>query len=137
MSLDEACQAAAIFKIELEACLLEAWSYINPRMSAKIFRRNCHSIWNLSKPFWMNETPRQTEVIEEPMEVLFLKDLLPHLTPRKKKVSFYPPEDAMIGDYSDTRTHEDYSTNPSPIHARRVRATIATKHVGSSLRTTE
>ena len=85
----------------------------------------------------MNETPQQPEVIEEPMEVSFLKDLLPHLTPRKKKVSFYPPEDVMIGNYSDTRTHEDYSTDPSPIHARRVHATITAKHVGSSLRTTE
>ena len=55
MSLNKACQAAAIFKIELEACLLEAWLYINPRMSAKIFWRNHHSIWNLSKPFWMNK----------------------------------------------------------------------------------
>ena len=40
MSLQEACQAAVIFKIELEACLLEIWSHINPRMSAQIFRRN-------------------------------------------------------------------------------------------------
>ena len=124
-------------QIELEACLLEAWSYINPRMLAKIFQRNRHSIWNLSKPFWMNETPQQPEVIEDPMEVSFLKDLPPHLTPRKKKVSFYPPEDAMIGDYSDTRTHKDYLTDPSPIHARRVCATISAKHVRSSPRTTE
>ena len=85
----------------------------------------------------MNETPRQPEVIEESTEVSFLKDLPPHLTPRKKKVSFYPPEDAMIRDYSDTRTHEDYSTDPSPIHTRRVHTTIAAKHVGSSPRTTE
>ena len=137
MSLEEACQAAVIFKIELKACLLEAWSYINPRMLAKIFQRNCHSIWNLSKLFWMDETPQQPDIMEDPTEVLFLKDLLPHLTPRKKKVSFYPLEDTTIGDYSDTRTHKDYLTDPSPLHARRVRVTITAKHVGSSPRTTE
>ena len=132
MSLQEACQAAALFKIELEACLLEIWSHINPRMSAQIFRRNRHSIWNLSKPFWKDETPWQLEAIEEHAELSFLRDLLPHITPRKKRVSFHPLEDVMIGDYEDTRAHEDYSVDPSPHHARKVHSTIAAKQVGNS-----
>ena len=137
MSLQEACQTAAIFKIELEACLLEIWSYINPRMSAQIFRRNRHSIWNLSKPFWKDETPRQLEVIEDRMDVSFLRDIPPHLTPRRRRIAFHPHEDTTIGDYDDIRAHKDYSIDLSTQSARKVRANIAAKHVGTSPRASE
>ena len=136
MSLQEACQATVIFKIELEACLLEIWSHINPRISAQIFRRNQHSIWNLSKPFWRDKTPCQLEAIEERAEVSFFRDLPPHVTPRRKRVSFHPLESTMNEDYEDTRTHKDYSIDPSTQHMRNVHTNITSKHVGSSPRLT-
>ena len=137
MSFQEACQAAAIFKIKLKACLLEIWSHINPRMSAQIFRRNQHSIWNLSKPFWRDETPCWLKAIEEHTEVSFFRDLLPHIMLRRKRVSFHLLESTMNKDYEDTRTHEDYSIDPSTQYTRHIHANITSKHVSSSPRSAD
>ena len=37
LSEEEACQAAAIFQVETEACLLEIWAKLCPMMSNKVF----------------------------------------------------------------------------------------------------
>ena len=41
---DEARQAAAIFRVETEACLLEIWAKLCPTMSDKLFRTNSGAI---------------------------------------------------------------------------------------------
>jgi hypothetical protein len=51
----EAKQAVALFRVEMEACLLEIWSYINPTMSAETFKKNKHTIWKIHMPFWKKE----------------------------------------------------------------------------------
>ena len=65
MSEDKAQQAAAIYRIEIEACLLEIWSHTNPRMSPDTFVRHCNTIWHMSMPFWKEDLPRQIDATED------------------------------------------------------------------------
>jgi hypothetical protein len=57
----EAQQISALFWVELEACLLEIWSYINPSMSNSIFLSRRDDIWNISMPFWSQNIPAGNE----------------------------------------------------------------------------
>jgi len=80
MSEDEARQAAAIYRIEIEACLLEIWSHTNPRMSPDTFVRRHNTIWHMSMPFWKEDLPRQIDATEDPSNISYLRDLPPHVT---------------------------------------------------------
>ena len=73
-------QASALFKIELEACLLEIWSYTSPQLSACTFRTQPYSIYWMIMPFWKKEEQLNPDTTQGDTSIL--KDLPP--TSREK-----------------------------------------------------
>ena len=98
MTQYEAAQATALFKIEYEACLLEIWSYTNPRLSAHTFRTKPYSIYQLIMPFWREE--EQPNSNNTKGETSILKDLPPHIK-GKGRVSFQPVDTTITPENQD------------------------------------
>jgi len=138
LSEEEARQAAAIFRVETEACLLEIWSKLCPTMSDKTFRMNSDSIRNMSMPFWTEEL-LQTVNQQNPSDYAHIRDTPPHLTTRKKHTTFDVPDNDAVRwtDYNDHDIQKAYEpdnstrSNRHNSNSRNLRATIAAKHVGT------
>lgn len=99
MNYTEASQASALFKIEIEASVLEILSHINPLMSKKAFR-NTNTIWRLSMPFWKEESRTLEDINEEQEDRSILRDLPPHIK-EKRRESFYIPNKSLTTENQD------------------------------------
>jgi len=102
----ESQQATALYHIELEAVLKEIFAHSFDTISSRVFTREQHTIWNLVMPFW-----KKPETVNEPEEELnersILRDLPPHISMRKKQMTFQIPETTNAqSDYEDSRTFQ-------------------------------
>ena len=142
LSEDEARQAAALFRVETEACILEIWSKLCPTMSDKAFRVNQNAIWNMSMPFWTEELLQATNH-QNSSDYPNLRDLLPHLNHRKKHTTFITPDtdatyQADFDDYSHRKSHDlEKSTRNHRNSSKDLQAAIAAKHIGTRPFTTD
>ena len=102
MTQYEAAQASALFKIEFEACLLEIWSYTNPRLSAHTFQTKPYSIYQMIMPFWKEEEPLDPNTNKEDTSIL--KDLPPHIK-GKGRISFQDVNTSITPENQDTWTY--------------------------------
>ena len=53
-------QVSALFRMEMEAYLLEIWSHICPTMSALIFRRDRDNIWRMCMDLWKEDPTNES-----------------------------------------------------------------------------
>jgi len=95
----EAKQAAALFRVEAEACLLEIWSFTNPSRSAEVFQKNRHTIWKITMPFWKEDALCSIEATEDPQETYFQRDAPPHDTPRTRRHTVSKKTDFQKGKF--------------------------------------
>ena len=102
MTQYEAAQATALFKIEIEACLLEIWSYTNPRLSAHTFRTKPYSIYQMIMPFWKEEELPHLDTTKGDTSIL--KDLPPHIK-GKGRVSFQAADTTITPENQDAWTY--------------------------------
>jgi hypothetical protein len=125
----EAQQIAALFRVELEACLLEIWSYINLTMLNSIFLSQCHEIWNISMPFWSQNTSRNEGQPDQPMT----QDPHPFITTRRRRRNIPPPipEEASIED-SGTYWRQDFTEHSICQDSRNIQSNITAQRVGTS-----
>ena len=133
---DEARQAAAIFRVETEACLLEIWAKLCPTMSDKAFRASTQAIQNLTMPFWRPEVEHSAAHQKIP-NYHPVRDTPPHLSTGRRRV----PHGAFGLDTTANRNFDDtndpamfdpgnLAQNPYQ-NSRNLRATIAGRHVGT------
>ena len=98
MTQYKAAQASALFKIEIEACLLEIWSYTSPRLSAHTFRTQPYSIYQMIMPFWKEEEQPNPNITQGDTSIL--KDLPPHIK-GKGRVSFQAADTTITPENQD------------------------------------
>jgi len=133
----EAKQAAALFQTEMEACLLEIWSFTNPTLSAELFRRQRHSIWNHTMAFWKEDMLRTIEATEDCPETYFQRDLPPHTTPRTgRRAPFAVPEGTMGHHKEGPEERWGYTPSNYPTHnnrqdTRNLHSIITSRQVGT------
>ena len=133
---DEARQAAAIFRVESEACLLEIWKKLCPTMSDKVFRTNTDSIYKLSMPFWA-EDPTPAEERSDIPDYSHIRDTPPHLTFRRRRTPIHVPDNNATYDMGYD-VHRNFVAHDSYTPARNIqqdsrslRAALAARHVGT------
>jgi hypothetical protein len=126
----EAQQISALFRVELEACLLEIWSYINPSMSNSIFLSRRNDIWNISMPFWSQGIPTGNE--EQPDQPS-MPNLHPFITTRKGRRNIPPPiREEEPYEYSETVRQPNLSDHSLRRDSRNLHSHIAAQRVGTS-----
>ena len=136
MTYEEAHQAAAIFRVEMEAYLLETWSHTNPNRSNNVFIRRGPQVRRMVMPFWRDEAPQEEDEELDP-NISILRDLPPHLRKGKRKTTFasvptyFPSREE---DEEESRTYDPHSftTDFQGQDVRNIRANMAARHVGSS-----
>ena len=133
---DEARQAAAIFRIETEACLVEIWSKLCPTMSDEIFRTNTGAIRSLVMPFWKPESEHPSTPAFVPKHQP-VRHIPPHISTGRRRLTHGPPGDDIIyhrnlddADRSMAHNPENSDNNPH-LNIRNLRAAIAGRHVGT------
>ena len=133
---DEARQAAAIFRIETEACLVEIWSKLCPTMSDEIFRMNTRAIRSLVMPFWKPESEHPSTLAFVP-EHQPIHHIPPHISTGRRRLTHGPPGDDIIyhrnldnADCLMAHNPKNSDNNPHP-NIRNLRAAIARWHVGT------
>ena len=133
---EEARQAAAIFRVEAEACLLEIWKKLCPTMSDKAFRSNTNALSKLSMPFWAEDSV-PTESRQSVPDYSYIRDIPPHQTSRRKYTLSYVPDTEMdhewdFDDRHHSRTHlTDNFPQDDQHDSRNLQAAVAARLVGT------
>ena len=126
MTQYEAAQASALFKIKLEACLLEIWSYTSPRLSAHTFHTQPYSIYQMIMPFWKEEVQLNPDTIQGDTSIL--EDLPPHIK-GKGRVSFQAANTTITPENQDAWTYQSQTAQQNV--GNRTSSHKPTPHFGS------
>jgi len=108
----ESQQAITLYHIELKAVLKEIITHSSDKISSRTFTREQHTIWNLTMPFWKEETANEPR--EDLNERSILGDLPPHVSTSRKQATFQSADITnMQTDYEESRTYQplDFTTD--------------------------